>query len=63
MFLDPNDDCKATFDEAKAFLQKYSEDVSEAKVRKFMERRDTNGTYCLGRSSRSRRRFNSLALT
>ncbi|XP_064615477.1 uncharacterized protein LOC135479532 [Liolophura sinensis] len=43
MFLDPNDDCKATFDEAKSFLQKYSPDVSEAKIRKFMERRDTNG--------------------
>lgn len=41
--MDKNQDGKATFDEVKEYLAKYSPVIKDSEVEKFIARRDVNG--------------------
>ena len=44
--MDKNQDGKATFDEVKDYLAKYSPVIKDSEVEKFIARRDVNGNSC-----------------
>lgn len=44
-FIDQNNDGKASESEVRAYLQKYNPDVTDAQIRDFLIRRDTDGNY------------------
>lgn len=42
-FIDKDNDGRATFHEIKSYLKKYDPDVTDERVKAFLERRDSNG--------------------
>jgi Ca2+-binding EF-hand superfamily protein len=49
-FIDKNNDGRATFHEIKSYLKKYDHDVTDERVKAFLERRDSNGNIILYKS-------------
>ena len=49
-FIDKNNDGRATFHEIKNYLKKYDHEVTDERVKAFLERRDSNGNIILYKS-------------
>ena len=49
-FIDKNNDGRATFHEIKSYLKKYDHDVTDERVKAFLDRRDSNGNIILYKS-------------